>query len=197
MKAVTCFADLADLERSEMLALVGAASRRTLGLALWAASEQVRERFRRELPEATWTYVDEEARFQGQLAARYLPDSEEGLPVLVAFEDLVQLTDREIQTALREIDKQDIATALIGTGCEVRERILTNMSQAVRHSIEDTMQSLGDVPQAEVAKVRQVFVDAVAEVGPQAVEEARKIVREAIEAQEQIVGMWRNQQPSG
>jgi len=192
MRRATCFSDLADFEESELLPLVGAASHRTLGLALWAASDEVRERFRQHLPEATWTYVDEESRFQGQLADRYLPDSEEELPVLASFEDLVQLTDREIQTVLREIDQQDVATALTGAGKEIQERILTNTSEAVRRSIEGTMQSQGDIPRGEVARARQGFLDAVTEVGPQAVEEARKVVREAMVAQEQIVELWRS-----
>ena len=50
----------------------------------------------------------------------------------MTFEDLSQLTDREIQFFLREVDQRDLVVALKGAPQELRDRILANMSQRVR-----------------------------------------------------------------
>jgi len=56
-----------------------------------------------------------------------------------AFEDLTRLTDREIQTLLREVDQKDAVIALKGAGPEVREKVLGNLSERVRTFIEEEM----------------------------------------------------------
>lgn len=48
---------------------------------------------------------------------------------LFTFEDIACLDDHSIQLILREADAEDLALALRGTGDEVSERILTNLSQ--------------------------------------------------------------------
>ena len=49
--------------------------------------------------------------------------------LLFVFEDIVKLDDRSIQLVLREADQKDLALALRGVSDEVKERILTNMSE--------------------------------------------------------------------
>ncbi len=47
---------------------------------------------------------------------------------LFTFDDLVMLTDRDIQLLLREVDQKELALALRGVSGVVSEKLLTNMS---------------------------------------------------------------------
>jgi flagellar motor switch protein FliG len=49
--------------------------------------------------------------------------------LLFVFEDVVKLDDRSIQLVLREADQKDLALALRGVNDDVKERILSNMSE--------------------------------------------------------------------
>jgi len=49
--------------------------------------------------------------------------------LLFMFEDIVKLDDRSIQLVLREADQKDLALALRGVNDDVKERILSNMSE--------------------------------------------------------------------
>ncbi|MCZ6634078.1 MAG: sigma-70 family RNA polymerase sigma factor [bacterium] len=58
---------------------------------------------------------------------------------VVAFADLLRLTDREIQWVLREVDTKDLATALRGKGNRIRQvadRMQKNVSERVWRFIE-------------------------------------------------------------
>lgn len=55
------------------------------------------------------------------------------------FEDIASLTDREIQTLLREVDQADLVTALKGASRELIEKTTGNMSERVRTYILDAM----------------------------------------------------------
>jgi flagellar motor switch protein FliG len=49
--------------------------------------------------------------------------------LLFVFEDIVKLDDRSIQLVLREADQKDLALALRGVNDDVKDRILSNMSE--------------------------------------------------------------------
>ena len=49
--------------------------------------------------------------------------------LLFVFEDITKLDDRAIQMILREADQKDLALALRGVAPDVKERILSNMSE--------------------------------------------------------------------
>jgi flagellar motor switch protein FliG len=59
---------------------------------------------------------------------------------LFTFDDLVMLTDRDIQLLLREVDQKELALALRGVANVVRDKLLTNMSsrgaELLREDIE-------------------------------------------------------------
>ncbi len=54
---------------------------------------------------------------------------DEGRRLLFVFEDIVKLDDRSIQMILREADQKDLALALRGVSDDVKQRILSNMSE--------------------------------------------------------------------
>src|SRR3954447_14411618 len=55
--------------------------------------------------------------------------AEEIRMMLFVFEDLVKLDDRSVQILLKEVDQKDLALALRGVSEEVRDKVVSNMSQ--------------------------------------------------------------------
>jgi flagellar motor switch protein FliG len=55
--------------------------------------------------------------------------AEEIRTLLFVFEDIVRLDDRSIQLVLKDVDTKDLALALRGVSEEVKDKILSNMSQ--------------------------------------------------------------------
>jgi flagellar motor switch protein FliG len=61
------------------------------------------------------------------------------------FEDLVTLDDRAIQLVLREVQVNDLATALKGVADSVRTRIMQNMSERAALNLAEELDTLGPV----------------------------------------------------
>jgi flagellar motor switch protein FliG len=60
--------------------------------------------------------------------------------LLFVFEDIVKLDDRSIQMILREADQKDLALALRGVSADVKERILSNMSERGAQMLVEEME---------------------------------------------------------
>jgi flagellar motor switch protein FliG len=58
---------------------------------------------------------------------------------LFTFDDLIVLTDRDIQLLMREVDQKDLALALRGVAPELSERMMTNMSQRGAQMLREDM----------------------------------------------------------
>ena len=70
-------------------------------------------------------------------------DSELGEEVrrlLFVFEDIARLDDRSIQLVLREVDQRDLALALRGVEENVKERLLSNMSERGAQMLREEME---------------------------------------------------------
>ncbi len=63
----------------------------------------------------------------------------------IVFDDLAGCGDRDIQKILREVDTQDLAKALKGTGPELREKIFRNMSSRAVSLLREDMEHMGPV----------------------------------------------------
>ena len=66
--------------------------------------------------------------------------SEEVRRLLFVFEDIVKLDDRSIQMVLREADQKDLALALRGVGDDVRDSIMSNMSERGAQMLREEME---------------------------------------------------------
>ena len=86
---------------------------------------------------------------------------------MFVFEDLQKLTDREIQTILREIEQKDIVIALKAASEEVRDKILGNMSERIRGFIEEEMEFAGPMRLSEVEEVQLRIVQKVRQLEDQ------------------------------
>ena len=74
--------------------------------------------------------------------------------LMFVFSDLVKLTDKEIQTLLREVDQRDLVVALKAADGEVKEKVLRNMSERVRFCLEEEMEYLGPLRLSEVEEMQ-------------------------------------------
>lgn len=80
---------------------------------------------------------------------------------MFVFDDIANLTDREIQMILREVDTKDLAVALKGGSETMQERILGNMSDRVGTMLREEMQFSGPVRMSDVEEVQLRIVQTV------------------------------------
>ncbi len=78
------------------------------------------------------------------------------------FEELTQLTDREVQILMRVTDQKDLVLGLAGASETVRQKFLSNMSERVRTFIREEMAQVsrtkkGAIEEVQVRIVQQVM----------------------------------------
>jgi flagellar motor component MotA len=78
--------------------------------------------------------------------------------VEVDFDLLARLTDREIQTLMREVDQKDLVVGLVGASEVVKAAILSNMSERVRQFIQEEMVFLGEVDPAQILDTQRRII---------------------------------------
>ena len=66
--------------------------------------------------------------------------AEEVRGMLFVFEDIVKLEERAVQQVLREADQKDLVLALRGAPENVKEVVLTNMSERGAEMIKEEME---------------------------------------------------------
>lgn len=84
-----------------------------------------------------------------------------------SFNDLAKLTDREIQTLMREVDQKDLVVALTKADKAVTDKTLSNMSERVRTFIQDEVAALGPMRPDEVAEVQKRIVQQTVQLAEQ------------------------------
>ena len=87
--------------------------------------------------------------------------------LMFVFDDIAKLTDREIQTLLREVDQKDLVVALKGANEELKDKILRNMSDRVRSFINDEMEFQGPMRLSEVEDIQLRIVQQVRQLEDQ------------------------------
>ncbi len=81
--------------------------------------------------------------------------------MMFTFDDIANLTDREIQMVLREVDTKDLATALKGSAPEMQDRIFSNVSERVSQMIREEMEFSGPIRMSDVEEVQLRVVQTV------------------------------------
>lgn len=86
---------------------------------------------------------------------------------MFVFEDIQKLTDREIQTVLREVEQKDLVIALKAASDEVKDKLLGNMSERIRGFIEEEMDFAGPMRLSEVEEVQLRIVQKIRQLEDQ------------------------------
>jgi flagellar motor switch protein FliG len=81
--------------------------------------------------------------------------------LMFVFDDLCKLSDKDIQTVLKNVETAQWAMGLKGASAELKQKILGNMSQRASAMLVEEMEYLGAVKLSEVEAVQQQIVDIV------------------------------------
>ncbi|MBW3539661.1 MAG: flagellar motor switch protein FliG [Planctomycetes bacterium] len=81
--------------------------------------------------------------------------------LMFVFDDLLKLDDKSIQMLLKEVDTGQWAVALKGASEEIRQKIMSNLSQRAADLLREEMEYLGPVKLSDVEAQQQQIVDAV------------------------------------
>ena len=90
------------------------------------------------------------------------PDLVENIRRLMfVFEDILLVSDKGIQSVLKEVDNESLALALKTGSEELKEKIFKNMSERASQLISEDMQYMGPVRVSDVEAAQQKIVDVV------------------------------------
>ena len=87
--------------------------------------------------------------------------------MMFLFEDIQLLTDRDVQCLLAEIDQKDVVIALKTASEELKEKILENMSERVRSTVEEDLSFIGPIRLRDVEEVQLRIVQKVRQLEQQ------------------------------
>jgi flagellar motor switch protein FliG len=102
--------------------------------------------------------------------------------LMFVFDDLTKLSDKDIQTVLKNVETAQWAMALKGASPELKKKIMGNMSQRAAAMLAEEMDYKGAVKLSEVEQVQQQVVDIVRRL-----EDAGEITVHTADESEQLV----------
>lgn len=77
------------------------------------------------------------------------------------FEDIVELTDREVQSIISEINRNDLVVGLKGVTEELIQKFLKNMSSRAKEMLLEDMEAAGQVHKMQVEESQQQIVSQI------------------------------------
>ncbi len=80
--------------------------------------------------------------------------------LMVVFENLLGLSDRDIQTLLREVSSEMLLVALRGAGEAVRQKIMGNMSRRAADLLRDDLEAMPPVKLSDVEAAQKEIMSA-------------------------------------
>jgi len=81
---------------------------------------------------------------------------------MFVFEDLINLSNRDMQLVLRQdIDNKDLAIALKGSSTEVQDFVFANLSKRLGAMIKEDMEYMGPIRKTDVEEAQQKIVNII------------------------------------
>jgi flagellar motor switch protein FliG len=80
---------------------------------------------------------------------------------MFVFEDIVTIDDRSLQLVLREVESNDLATALKGVRPDVRDKVVRNLSERAAENLSEEIELLGPVRTRTVEEAQAKVVGIV------------------------------------
>ncbi|MGC9168184.1 MAG: flagellar motor switch protein FliG [Desulfurella sp.] len=81
--------------------------------------------------------------------------------MMFVFEDIIKLSNADIQEILKHIDKKDLTIALKGAPEELSKKFFSNMSSRAAETLKEEMEFLGPVKVKDVERAQKAIVDIV------------------------------------
>lgn len=79
--------------------------------------------------------------------------------LMFTFDDLVHISDRDMQRLLTEVDQKDIALALKAASSELKEKILRNVSERAAQMIQEELELMGPVRVRDVDEAQRRILE--------------------------------------
>lgn len=90
------------------------------------------------------------------------PDlAEEIRSQMFMFDDLVGVDDKSMQLVLRQVESQELATALKGVNKEVRDKIMRNLSDRAAENLHEEIEVLGPVRMRSVEEAQAKIIGVI------------------------------------
>lgn len=81
--------------------------------------------------------------------------------MMFVFEDIIKLSNSDIQEILKHVDKKDLTIALKGAPEELSKKFFSNMSSRAAETLKEEMDFLGPVKVKDVERAQKAIVDIV------------------------------------
>lgn len=101
---------------------------------------------------------------------------------IFTFDDIVTLSDRDIQVLLRDVDQKDLAVALRGVDAKIQGKLLSNMSSRGAEMLKEDMEAMPPQRKAVVDEAQSKIVRAA-----RILDDAGTITIRQSEAEEEVV----------
>lgn len=99
--------------------------------------------------------------------------------IVLMFEDLINFSDRDIQSIIRNLNNEDVAKALSKADPAIVNKFFSNMSQGAVNSVKEIMEYSGEISLAQTDEAQMKILDAI-----KALEAEGKIAARAGSSQE-------------
>ncbi len=96
-----------------------------------------------------------------KMAAEIPDETNEIQALMFVIDDILRITDKDMQKVLSEIDKADLVLALKAIPQEIADKILNNLSSRARDNIKEEIEMLGPKPLAEVEEAQKRLLQGV------------------------------------
>jgi flagellar motor switch protein FliG len=87
--------------------------------------------------------------------------SEEIRRKMFVFEDILSLSNRDVQNVLKEVDQKELGIALKGCTDELKQHILGNLSKRLAAMIQEDMDYMGPIRRSDMEEAQQKIVNIV------------------------------------
>src|SRR5690606_18510982 len=108
--------------------------------------------------------------------------AEEIRRLMFVFDDILKLSDKDIQTVLKNVETAQWAMALKKASEELKAKIMGNLSSRAADMLREEMEYLGPTKLSEVERVQQQIVDIVRRL-----EDAGEVTLHGSEEEEQLI----------
>lgn len=84
--------------------------------------------------------------------------------LMITFEDIMELTEKEMQLLHKKIDSNDLLLAVKGASDELRDKLFSGLSERKKTILSEELELIGKVKLSDVEEARLRIVDVVREM---------------------------------
>ncbi|MCK5582199.1 MAG: tetratricopeptide repeat protein [Elusimicrobiales bacterium] len=81
--------------------------------------------------------------------------------MILLFEDIVNFEDKDIQTIIRSVNNEDIASAIHNAEPQIVDKFFKNMSQGAVNSIKEIMEYAGEITETQAGEAQMKILDSI------------------------------------